>query len=117
MKHRFPQLSLYLIPIFGTIPAAWTLYRQKGTPQQRAVSRLSLMLALSWFLAYTLLGLGGTLTPSTVWSLRLLYLDGLITSGYFISCLALFIRLWQGKSPRLPGLSTLANQLFRSRST
>ncbi|PSO49198.1 MAG: hypothetical protein BRC33_07610 [Cyanobacteria bacterium SW_9_44_58] len=104
---RSPQLILYLIPIFGTLPAVWTLCRKNGTPQQRAVSRLSVMLALSWFLAYSLLGAGGSLTPSTIWSLRLLYLDGLITSGYFISCLVLLIRIWQGKSPKLPGISPL----------
>lgn len=107
------ELTLYLIPILGAIPAGWTLYHQKGNPQQQSVSRLSVMLALSWLIAYSLLGIGSNFTTSTIWSVRLLYLDGLITSGYFISCLVLMIRLWRRKTPKLPGISTLANQLFR----
>ncbi len=114
--HDFTQLAFYLIPIVGTIPAAWTLYRGQGSPQQRSVSRLSIMLALSWLIAYSLLGISGNMTASPVWSLRLLYLDGLITSGYFVSCLVLLIRLGRGATPKLLGLSTLANYLFRSRS-
>jgi len=110
------RLSLYLLPILGTIPALWLLYRQKGTPRERRVSRLSLLLALSWLIAYSLLGVGSHVTPSTVWSVRFLYLDGLITSGYFVTCLVLLIRLWRGKPPKLPGISALADQLFRSRS-
>lgn len=117
MKHySAPQLTLYLIPIFGIIPAVWTLYRNNGTRQQRTVSRLSIMLALSWLIAYSLLGIGGSFSSSTVWSVRLLYLNGLITSGYFVSCVVLLMRLWQGKKPKLPGMSTLANQFFRSDS-
>jgi len=113
----FSQLALYLMPIVGTIPALWTLSRGQGTPQQRSLSRLSILLALSWLIAYSLLGIGSNMTASAVWSVRFLYLDALITSGYFLSCLALLIRLGRGTSPKLPGLSTLANQLFRSRST
>lgn len=116
MNHylRSLQLTFYLIPIFGIIPAGWSLYRQTGTPQKLAVSRLSLMLAFSWIIAYTLLGAGTHLTASTVWSVRFLYLDGLITSGYFVSCFVLLIQLWRGKTPKLPGISQLANQILRS---
>ena len=110
------SLTLYLIPIFGTIPAMWTLYCQKGNTEEKSVSRLSVMLAFSWLIAYSLLGVSGEMTASSVWSVRLLYLDGLITSGYFVSCLVLLIRLWRGKTPKLPGLTPLANQIFRSRS-
>lgn len=115
-KSSIARLSLYLIPIFGAFPAFWTLYRQQGTREQRSVSRLSVILALSWLIAYSLLGVSGSLTASSLWSVRLLYLDGLLTSGYFVTCLVLLIRLWRGKTPKLPGLSTLADQLFRLRS-
>jgi len=111
------RLSLYLLPIAGIIPALWTLSRQKENHRERRVSRLSVILALSWLIAYSLLGVGSQIMPSTVWSVRLLYLDGLITSGYFVTCLVLLIRLWRGKTPKLPGMSPLADQLFRSRST
>ncbi|NBD33026.1 MAG: hypothetical protein GVY17_08710 [Cyanobacteria bacterium] len=110
------RLSLYLLPIVGTLPALWTLSRHQENHQARNVSRLAILLALSWLIAYSLLGVGSSVTPSPIWSIRLLYLDGLITSGYFVTCLVLLIRLWRGKTPKLPGMSTLANQLFRSRS-
>ncbi|MDR9403618.1 MAG: hypothetical protein RI580_09280 [Halothece sp. Uz-M2-17] len=110
------RLSLYLLPIVGTIPALWTLYKKEDNDRERHLSRLAILLALSWLIAYSLLGIGSNFTPSTVWSVRLLYLDGLITSGYFVTCLVLLIRLWRGKPPKLPGISTLANYLFRSRS-
>lgn len=100
------RLSLYLLPIVGTIPALWTLYKKKENPRERHLSRLAILLALSWLIAYSLLGISSSITPSTVWSVRLLYLDGLITSGYFVTCLVLLIRLWRGKTPKLPGIST-----------
>lgn len=98
------QLVFYLIPIVGTIPALLTLQRKTATSRQKQVSRLAVVLALSWLIAYSLLGWGSSFTSSTLWSVRLLYLDGLITSGYFLTCLVLLIRLWRGKTPKLPGV-------------
>jgi hypothetical protein len=98
------QLSIYLLPIVGWLPALWTLYRKQGDREQQSVSRLSVTLTLVWLLAYSLLWLG-TAQTSEFLTLRLLYLNGLLTSGYILTCLGLMIRLWQGKSVRLPGIS------------
>lgn len=106
------RVSLYLLPIVGTLPALWTLYHKPENPRERQVSRLGLLLALSWLIAYSCLGIGSNLIPSTIWSVRFLYLDGLITSGYFITCFVLLIRLWRGKTPKVPGISPLENHLF-----
>ncbi|QDZ39266.1 hypothetical protein FRE64_04555 [Euhalothece natronophila Z-M001] len=109
------KLTLYLIPIFGVIPALWQIYHsEQGTFEERQVSRFAIVLALSWLITYSLLGVGGEVSPSLIWSVRFLYLDALITSGYFITCLVLMIQTWRGNVPNLPAMKALANKLFRS---
>ena len=119
-SHSTPPLQLfwYLIPVIGFFPALWTLYHQNPVGQRRgrdqreqqAVSRLSVTLAGSWLLGYVLLGAG-----AEAWeflTLRLLLLNGLLTSGYFLVSLWLIVRLWQRKYPRLPGLSRFADRVL-----
>jgi hypothetical protein len=98
------QLSLYLLPVVGWIPALWTLYRKQGSREQQSVSRLSVTLTLTWLLAYSLLWFGAT-QSSEFLMLRLLYLNGLLATGYILTCLGLTIRIWQGKTVRLPRIS------------
>lgn len=104
------QLFVYLIPVLGFFPALWTLYRRQGTREQLAVSRLSVTLAFSWLLGYFLLSAG---VQSEFWTLRLLFINSLLTSGYFLVSLGLMVRLWQRKSPRLPGISHVAEGTVR----
>lgn len=103
------QLFIYLVPIFGFFPALWTLYRRQGTKEQQKVSRLSVTLALSWLLGYFLLSAGA----DQFWTIRLLMTNTLLTSGYFLISLGLMVRLWQGKSARLPGISQIAEEKVR----
>ena len=105
------QLFIYLVPVLGFFPALWTLYRRQGTREQQAVSRLSVTLAFGWLLGYLLLSAG--LQDSEFWSLRLLLLNTLLTSGYFLLCMGLMARVWQGKLPRLPGISQIAEGTVR----
>jgi hypothetical protein len=106
------QLFVYLIPVLGFFPALWTLYRRQATREQQSVSRLSVTLALSWLLAYILLLSAGT-QASDFWAIRLLFLNSLFTSGYFLVSIGLMVRLWQGKLPRLPGISRVAEGTIR----
>ncbi len=106
------ELFIYLIPVVGFFPALWTLYRRQGSREQQAVSRLSVTLALGWLLAYSLLWAGAA-QASEFLTLRLLFINGMLTSGYFLVCIGLMIRLWQGKSPRLPGISQIAEGIVR----
>ncbi len=104
------QLFIYLVPVLGFFPALWTLYRRQGTREQQVVSRLSVTLAFSWLLGYILLSAS---VPSEFWTLRLLFMNSLLTSGYFLVSLGLMVRLWQRKSPRLPGISPMAEGTVR----
>ncbi len=90
------QLIMYLIPLVGCLPALWTLYNNQGNSEQKSVSRLSIKVTLIWLLAYGALWLGSVYTPETL-SLRLLYLNGLITTGYILTCLGVIISLWHNK--------------------
>jgi hypothetical protein len=105
------QLFVYLVPVFGLFPALWTLYRRQGSREQQAVSRLSVTLAFGWLLGYILLSAGGQ--ASEFWTLRLLFMNTMLTSGYFIVSVGLMVRLWQRKSPRLPGISRIAEGTVR----
>ncbi|MGK7895564.1 MAG: hypothetical protein AB4372_18610 [Xenococcus sp. (in: cyanobacteria)] len=92
------QLWIYLLPILGIVPSLWTLYRGKASQQEQKTSRLSLILVLSWLIAYVSLSFGANQT-SDILAFRLLYTNALITTGYFLICIGLMFRLLRGKSP------------------
>lgn len=106
------QLFIYLVPVVGFFPSLWTLYRDKGSKEQKRVSRLSVTLALSWLLAYSLLWMGSA-QGAELTTIRLLFINSMLTSGYFLVCLGLMVRLWKHKSPRLPVFSRIAEGLVR----
>lgn len=107
------QMFVYLIPVFGFFPALWTLYRRQGTREQQQVSRLSISLAFAWLLGYLLLAVGSGAQTSEFWTLRLLFMNSLLTSGYFVVSIGLMVRLWQRKPPRLPGITQIAEKTLR----
>lgn len=108
------QIFIYLIPVLGFFPALWTLYRQAGrslTGAERSrqnASRLAVTLAIGWIMGYSLLGAGAQATSLT---LPLLITSSLLTSGYFLVNIWLMVRLWQGQSIRLPGISRLSDRI------
>ncbi len=75
-----------------------------------AVSRLSVTLAFSWLLGYLLLNVGAE--TSEFLTLRLLVLNSLLTSGYFLVSIWLMVRLASRSSVRLPGFTTLAERVI-----
>ena len=81
-----------------------------ATGHSLAVSRLSVTLAFSWLLGYLLLNVGAE--TSEFLTLRLLVLNSLLTSGYFLVSIWLMVRLASRSSVRLPGFTTLAERVI-----
>jgi hypothetical protein len=103
------ETFFYLIPVIGLIPSLWAIYRRQRDKKQLAVCRLSVLLAFIWLTIYLSCNVGADLSgTSTSIALRLLFINGLATSGYFISSLWLMMLMWQNKSVRLAGFSYLA---------
>ncbi|XGB42754.1 MAG: hypothetical protein LVS60_02655 [Nodosilinea sp. LVE1205-7] len=100
---------IYLVPIFGAVPAFYQLWRHQGDREQQAVYRLVVTLALGWLMAYGLLSAGSQLAPGL--SIRLLVTNTLVTTGYTLTNLVLMVRLLQGRSLKLPGFSGLSRHL------
>jgi len=103
------KLLIYLVPVFGTVPAALSMARATASPRERAVSRLVLTLAFSWLALYVALGAGSELAPGL--ALRLLVTNLLVTTGYTVTSLGLMVRLLQGKPVKLPGFTRLSQRL------
>jgi hypothetical protein len=104
------EILVYLIPVFGFFPALWTLSCRDNHAARRNASRLAVTLALGWLGGY--LGLGAGAETIDAATLPLLILASLLTSGYFLANIWLMVRLWQGKSVRLPGVSQVGDRLF-----
>jgi hypothetical protein len=105
------ETFLYLTPVIGLFPSLWAIYRRQQDKRQLAVCRLSVFLAFTWLTIYLSLDVGADLAgSSTSIAMRLLFANGLATSGYFLTSLWLMVLLWQKKSIRLPGFSALAEQ-------
>ncbi|MDJ0736080.1 MAG: hypothetical protein QNJ47_18790 [Nostocaceae cyanobacterium] len=103
------HLVWYLIPVIGFFPSLWTLYRRQGSREQLTTSRLSVILALTWLLGNFLFTIGAA-TTSELFTLRLLLLNTFLTSGYFVVSVWLIVRTVRGKSGRLPGFSSFAEE-------
>ena len=109
---QYLQLWIYLLPVVGVIPAIWTLYRAKNSingkspnspsqncaamRQREQASRLSINLTVIWLSSYALFSLGAA-NVSELMSFRLLYSNAIITTGYFLTCTWLMLRLGKKK--------------------
>lgn len=94
------KLLLYFTPVFGMIPALWSLNREGSTRAERNASRVAMKLALAWFASYLTFDVGAHNIDAL--QIPLLLTSGLITSGYFVVNLWIVILLWQRKSVDLP---------------
>jgi hypothetical protein len=103
-KLKFLKFLIILLPVIGCIPAAWTLYKSSSTSEEKKISRVSVNLAIAWLITYILLSLSAGNTSDLI-SFRLMYLNVLITSGYFITSIVFMISIWRGKLPNLPQIS------------
>lgn len=114
-ENRLRQLRLYayLLPVIGFFPALWQLYRRQGDRREQQISRLAVTLMLGWLITYLGLGWGAEHLGGSN-AFRVMFINSLWTSGYFLSCLFLMVRVWQkAAKPTLPVVDTIANDLGR----
>jgi hypothetical protein len=104
------ETFLYLTPVIGLLPSMWAIYRCQQDKRQLAVCRLSILLAFSWLSIYLSLNVGADLSGASAVGFRLLFLNSLATSVYFLTSVWLMMLLWQKKSLKLPGFSVLAER-------
>ncbi|MCY7367376.1 MAG: hypothetical protein LH474_04410 [Chamaesiphon sp.] len=107
------ETFLYLTPVVGLLPSMWAIYRCQRNKRQLAVCRLSVLLAFTWLSIYLSLNVGADLSGASAVGFRLLFLNSLATSGYFMASVWLMVLLWQKKSLRLPGFSILAERTIQ----
>lgn len=93
-------LFTYLIPVFGMVPAVWTLTRRGGDRRYRAMSRLALTLGGGWVVGSIVFNtaLSGTDESAMSAQLSLLLINSLFTSSYFVLSIGLMARLWKRPS-------------------
>jgi hypothetical protein len=107
------ETFLYLTPVIGVLPSMWAIYRRQRSQRQLAVCRLSILIGSIWLSTYLSLNIGADLSGASSVGFRLLFLNSLATSSYFMVSLWLMVLLWQKKSLRLPGFSALADRTLR----
>ena len=103
------QLYLLVTPVLGLFMAMWIIYRQNGSPQHRAVSKLVITLTLIWLLGNILLQPGTEFGESG--TITLLLINSLLTTSYFIISLGLMVRIWKRQPLWLPGISRIAEKV------
>jgi hypothetical protein len=88
-------LFAYLIPVFGMVPAVWTLLQHKGDRRYRAVSRLALGMGGAWLVGCVMFSsaFAATSESGAGTQISLLLINSLFTSGYFVLSLGLMTRL------------------------
>ncbi len=106
-------LFTYLVPVFGMVPAAWTLTRRKSDRHHRSLSRLTMTLGMTWVLGSLMLNaslgmIGENAVSAQIW---MTLFNSVFSSSYFVVSLWLMMRLWQRQSLELPGFSSIAKHL------
>lgn len=107
-------LFIYLIPVFGVVPALWTLSRRDSDRKQREVSRVATLIGLAWLIGTLCLTSGVAITSgenAQSMGISQLLFNSLFTSSYFLSNLWLMVRVWRRQSLDIPGLKRITKYL------
>ncbi|GBO53795.1 hypothetical protein APA_1743 [Pseudanabaena sp. lw0831] len=107
------EMFFCLMPVFGLIPSAIALVRQRSSRKVRDVSQVAIALMLTWAIAYG--AMGGVPTDGETLQVTAELLKATLSSGYFALCMYLMYRLYRHQAISLPSLKILA-ELNESRS-
>jgi hypothetical protein len=105
------EMFFCLMPVFGLIPSAIALVRQRSSRKVRDVSQVAIALMVTWAIAYSSMGGADGETVQVTTEL----LKASLSSGYFAFCMYLMYRLYRHQAIALPWLSsTLESKESRS---
>ena len=107
------EMFFCLMPIFGLIPSAIALVRQRSSRQVRDVSQVAIALMLTWAIAYG--AMGGVPTEGETVQITAELIKATLSSGYFGICVYLMYRLYRHQAIALPWIKDiLENDKTRS---
>jgi hypothetical protein len=100
------EMFFCLMPVFGLIPSAIALVRQRSSRKVRDVSQVAIALMLTWAIVYG--SMGGVPTEGATLQVTAELMKATISSGYFALCMYLMYRLYRHQAIALPSLKILA---------
>ncbi len=95
------EMFFCLMPVFGLIPSAIALVRQRSSRKVRDVSQVAIALMITWAIAYSSMGSTDGVQVTTE------LLKASLSSGYFAVCMYLMYRLYRHQAIALPWLSSI----------
>ncbi|MFZ4728232.1 MAG: hypothetical protein ACOYMQ_06160 [Pseudanabaena sp.] len=102
------EMFFCLMPVFGLIPSALSLVRQRSSRKVRDVSQVAIALMLTWAIAYG--AMGGVPTEGEALQVTAELMKATLSSGYFALCMYLMYRLYRHQAISLPSLKILAER-------
>ncbi|PZV16973.1 MAG: hypothetical protein DCF20_07450 [Pseudanabaena sp.] len=99
------EMFFCLMPVFGMIPSAIALVRQRSSRKVRDVSQVAIALMLTWAIAYG--AMGGAPTEGETLQVTVELMKATISSGYFALCMYLMYRLYRHQAIALPWLKVM----------
>lgn len=99
------EMFFCLMPVFGLIPSALALVRQRSSRKVRDVSQVAIALMLTWAIAYG--AMGGVPTEGETLQVTAELIKATLSSGYFAFCMYLMYRLYRHQTISLPSLKIL----------
>jgi len=100
------EMFFCLMPIFGLIPSAIALVRQRSSRKVRDVSQVAIALMLTWAIAYG--AMGGVPTEGATLQVTSELIKATLSSGYFALCMYLMYRLYRHQAIALPWLRAIS---------
>ena len=102
------EMFFCLMPVFGLIPSALALVRQRSSRKVRDVSQVAIALMLTWAIAYG--AMGGVPTEGEALQVTAELMKATLSSGYFALCMYLMYRLYRHQAIALPSLKILSER-------
>jgi hypothetical protein len=99
------EMFFCLMPVFGLIPSAIALVRQRSSRKVRDVSQVAIALMLTWAIAYG--AMGGVPTEGETLQITAELLKATLSSGYFGICIYLMYRLYRHQAIALPWVNDI----------